>query len=493
MIETVQKDESLGQKENRIRQAFYNLVNPPSSTQYVDIWVREVYSDYLITETPQGLLKYSYVDADTGITFSEPIPVEITFIAKGKERITSILKSCFAMLSGTSSQQDPPNKGIEDQRLMTKDVEMKICSSDERMVGGLTLVPGEVDSQNDFWRAEDIRKVSSGFMEKSQVIDFMHTSLPVATVVESMYLPTPEEGGQENYTLYDQEAPAGAWWLTVKVYDDDAWDLVKNGDLTGFSIFGIKKSKKASSVSKSANGDSQAGARLMDGDEWDVTMVSLVDKPAVSKATYYVVKRDHSGSPQFVEYKGRKISDDTLLKLQDAYFSIGSLISFAEGERTKEVFSVTSEKEAKKMKTPEQIAVEEAQKAVIAVEEAQKAFDEASKTLGEAQKAAGVEPSVLIVEDKDLQADPIAEGVQKALDALTATVKDLEQKVSEITAKAEEKPELSEEVSKRLEDMDTVIKAIARQSNSISVEDVRKGEEGPTGKPSWVSNGGDKG
>ena len=80
--------------------------------------------------------------------------------------------------------------------------------------------------------------------------------------------------------------------------DDEVWEDVKSGKLKGYSMFAVKLTRADSQANRAyADQDGQApGGRKMNADEWDITMVSLVDKPAVNKATYVIMRRAPDGA-----------------------------------------------------------------------------------------------------------------------------------------------------------------------------------------------------
>ncbi|CAH1059444.1 XkdF-like putative serine protease domain-containing protein [Paenibacillus pseudetheri] len=42
-------------------------------------------------------------------------------------------------------------------------------------------------------------------------------------------------------TLGDQQIVKGSWVAAVKVTDDDTWEAIKKGEITGFSMWGVGK------------------------------------------------------------------------------------------------------------------------------------------------------------------------------------------------------------------------------------------------------------
>lgn len=75
--------------------------------------------------------------------------------------------------------------------------------------------------------------------------------------------------------------------MGVRVQDEEVWQAVKEGKLTGFSIMGVPKvalkSKEAAKRTTLADLEREAG-------DWVVNAVSLVDEPAVPKAKFIAIK-----------------------------------------------------------------------------------------------------------------------------------------------------------------------------------------------------------
>ena len=154
-------------------------------------------------------------------------------------------------------------------------------NDEKRIVYGPVLVPDEPDTDNDVVSAEKIEEVAHKFMEEYGNIDLMHSLNNVGKVVESYILPFDWEIDDE-ITI-----PKGSWMMGVRVTDDDAWQAVKDGRLSGFSIMAMQKIAMKSSEKKQKS----KRVTLADlGDDWIVNAVSLVDEPAVPKAKWIAIK-----------------------------------------------------------------------------------------------------------------------------------------------------------------------------------------------------------
>ncbi|AGM11803.1 head maturation protease [Haloarcula californiae tailed virus 2] len=99
------------------------------------------------------------------------------------------------------------------------------------------LIPNETDKQGDVIPAEAIEKAAHEFLSEYRNIDTDHDLLEGKGVpIESWTLKE-----EDTFTLPDgsesRQYPKGTWMLGVK-FGDEAWQRVKDGELTGFSIYG---------------------------------------------------------------------------------------------------------------------------------------------------------------------------------------------------------------------------------------------------------------
>lgn len=105
---------------------------------------------------------------------------------------------------------------------------------EKRLVYGIVLEPETPDSQGDIYSADEIEAAAHGFMADYQNVGHMHTALvnDGVEIVESYLCPGDLEIG-------GQPVKAGTWILVVRVTNDQLWEQVKSGALTGFSIGGF--------------------------------------------------------------------------------------------------------------------------------------------------------------------------------------------------------------------------------------------------------------
>lgn len=103
--------------------------------------------------------------------------------------------------------------------------------ADKQIVTAPVLIPDRPDRHGDEVSAENIEEVAQDFLANYQNVDVMHTLENVGVPVESWVT-------RSALDFDGKEVPAGSWMLSVKVNNDEVWQAVKSGELTGFSIFG---------------------------------------------------------------------------------------------------------------------------------------------------------------------------------------------------------------------------------------------------------------
>lgn len=121
--------------------------------------------------------------------------------------------------------------------------EFSKLDTDQRLAFGwasVTEINGMpvVDRQADYVTTEEIEKAAYDYVLKSRVGGDMHKRAGdrphhVSDLVESFVL-TDEKIAKMGLP---ETTPRG-WWVGFKIHDDEAWDMVKKGERTGFSIHG---------------------------------------------------------------------------------------------------------------------------------------------------------------------------------------------------------------------------------------------------------------
>ncbi len=151
---------------------------------------------------------------------------------------------------------------------------------DRQIVYGPVLIPDMPDSDGDVVSKDKIERVAHRFLEEYRLMEHMHTLKSVARPVESYIAPVDIELG-------GNRIPQGSWVMGAKVNDPDAWDDVKTGKLTGFSVVAVPT---GATKGKTAEKKLTLADIERSGQDWEVIAVGLVDAPAIALAKWTAVK-----------------------------------------------------------------------------------------------------------------------------------------------------------------------------------------------------------
>lgn len=94
----------------------------------------------------------------------------------------------------------------------------------------LVLAPEEVDLHGDIYSADEIRKACHNFNAHSVAANLLHVVDTTSfSVVESYVSPV-------DFVLGTQLIKAGSWLVVTQMHNDEIWEEVKKGNLTGVSV-----------------------------------------------------------------------------------------------------------------------------------------------------------------------------------------------------------------------------------------------------------------
>ena len=118
---------------------------------------------------------------------------------------------------------------------MNKESLMKIIKTGEpeqRMVWAEVYAPNRPDSDGEYMTAETIKKMAYDFVRqgKTKMVDINHgnETTPGVEIVESFIA---RKG--------DPDFIPGSWVVGVHIPSDEIWDMVKKGEINGFSVEAI--------------------------------------------------------------------------------------------------------------------------------------------------------------------------------------------------------------------------------------------------------------
>jgi len=113
--------------------------------------------------------------------------------------------------------------------------------ADQQICGGVVYqgTPPElyntpyIDSQGDWTKISTLQKAAREFMASDRMFDMNHKGHEYQfSVLESMVI------DEDGIVKFSHELKKGAWLMTLRIDDDDVWQKIKSGELTGFSIGG---------------------------------------------------------------------------------------------------------------------------------------------------------------------------------------------------------------------------------------------------------------
>ena len=135
--------------------------------------------------------------------------------------------------------------------LSKQDVKLTIVDAEKRIVCGIALMPdkeifrknGEYEYNIKFSK-DTVRKASQIYLRE---MFNKNTTLEHAEMAEGIYIVESwivEDPNMDKISLFNIEAPAGSWAISMKVDNDQAWADIKEGKYMGFSIEGVFDERK---------------------------------------------------------------------------------------------------------------------------------------------------------------------------------------------------------------------------------------------------------
>lgn len=107
---------------------------------------------------------------------------------------------------------------------------VKAVNEELKQATYVVMVPDEVDLHGDIVSEEEVRKACHNFNKHSMQPNLFHMVKTETFEFCESYC-TPVE-----FTLGDKEVKKGTWVATIQVLDDDLWELIKSGEVSGLSI-----------------------------------------------------------------------------------------------------------------------------------------------------------------------------------------------------------------------------------------------------------------
>lgn len=108
------------------------------------------------------------------------------------------------------------------------------ADADSHFVTGIVYEPMVEDTQGNYMTEDEIAKAAHWFMKNDGSVDVQHCfeKAEGCEVVESFV-------AKSDMEIEGEAIEKGTWLMTMEVTDDEVWDSIQKGDITGFSMGGM--------------------------------------------------------------------------------------------------------------------------------------------------------------------------------------------------------------------------------------------------------------
>lgn len=152
-------------------------------------------------------------------------------VMKPRSVDVTLLRTSLRDIAKGPEPEDPS----EPPKEVKKFVRIIKGDSPERIVYGIVAEPDVEDSQGDQQTAEEIEKAAYWFMEKAQGIkvetDVDHDDDDFSANLLENYI------ARSDMVIEEEVIKKGSWVQALRL-DEDTWEKVESGELTGFSMKG---------------------------------------------------------------------------------------------------------------------------------------------------------------------------------------------------------------------------------------------------------------
>ena len=106
--------------------------------------------------------------------------------------------------------------------------------ADNHYVTGVVYEPNVADAHDNYMTEAEIEKAAHWFMKSGDKVDIQHSFEEVdgLTVVESWV-------AKSDSQIEGQDIAKGTWLMTVEISNNEVWEAVEKGELTGLSMGGV--------------------------------------------------------------------------------------------------------------------------------------------------------------------------------------------------------------------------------------------------------------
>lgn len=106
----------------------------------------------------------------------------------------------------------------------------KSLNEELKQVTYVAMLPDHTDLHGDYTSADEVRKAKESFNKSNAKANLFHlTETDTFDISESYLAPV-------DMVLNNILVKKGTWLMTLQIYDDELWDLIKQGEINGISI-----------------------------------------------------------------------------------------------------------------------------------------------------------------------------------------------------------------------------------------------------------------
>ena len=140
------------------------------------------------------------------------------------------------------------------RQLENEKMTFAVASEDKMIIVGAAMVPNKMIHRYDmfgnkyyvYFSKESIRKMANRFLKQKRTDEtsIEHNGIKLGS--DKVYITESwisEDPTKDKSAVYGFNLPAGTWFVQMKVDDPKVWELVKQNNLSGFSVEGLFKEK----------------------------------------------------------------------------------------------------------------------------------------------------------------------------------------------------------------------------------------------------------
>ncbi len=125
-------------------------------------------------------------------------------------------------------------KAADGQATFTSFGRIVKADAENHYITGIVYEPLVEDAHGNYMTEEEITKAAYWFAKNGDSVDIQHSfeALSDAAVVENWV-------AKADFKIGDEAIQKGTWLMTVEVSNDEVWEAVQKGEITGFSMGGL--------------------------------------------------------------------------------------------------------------------------------------------------------------------------------------------------------------------------------------------------------------